>query len=73
MNNDRSGSLICAVTGPIMLIAVGALFALDHMGVYSLWRTWPGLIIVLGVLKLLQRVGARPPQASSNVPGGNLP
>lgn len=54
----NTSNLICAVRGPIMLIALGGLFALDHMDVVSFGRTWPLLIIVFGVLKLLERVTA---------------
>jgi len=57
MNN--ASSLISAVRGPILLIALGTLFAVDHMGSFSFTRTWPILLIVLGLLKLLERA-ARP-------------
>jgi hypothetical protein len=57
MNN--ASSLISAVRGPILLIALGTLFAIDHMGSFSFTRTWPILLIVLGLLKLLERA-ARP-------------
>lgn len=38
-----------------MLIAVGLLFVLDHFGQMGFSRTWPVLIIIFGVLKLLER------------------
>jgi len=50
--NDQSRVLVNAITGPIVLITVGSLFALDHFSGYSFGRTWPVLIIVIGVLKL---------------------
>ena len=50
--------LLCAIRGPVMLIVLGSLFALDHMGMASFGRTWPLLIIVFGVLKLIERVTA---------------
>jgi hypothetical protein len=49
-----SGSLLCAIRGPILMITLGGLLAIDRFGSYSFTRTWPVLIIVLGVLKLLQ-------------------
>ncbi len=53
--------LIQAIRGPIMLITLGVLVALDYFqGVSFLRRTWPVLLIVFGVLKLLERAG-RPP------------
>jgi hypothetical protein len=59
----NSNSLMSAVRGPIMLITIGTLFAIDHFGPYSFWRTWPILIIVFGVLKLIERGTARYPNA----------
>ena len=70
--NDAS-SLIQAIRGPLMLITLGALVAIDYAGIYGFWRTWPVLIIVFGVLKLLERGTARPapPHPGSHPPGGN--
>jgi len=67
--NDISG-VIQAVRGPIMLITLGSLVAIDYAGVYGFWRTWPILIIVFGVLKLLERASAKPaPPYTPNYPG----
>jgi len=55
-----ASSLIGAIRGPILLITLGTLFAIDHMGSFSFTRTWPVLLIVLGVLKLLERAASRP-------------
>jgi hypothetical protein len=71
--NDIS-SVIQAIRGPIMLIVLGSLVAIDYAGVYGFWRTWPILIIVFGLLKLLERAGARPaPPYTQNYPGQNYP
>ncbi len=43
-----------AIRGPIMLIALGTLVAIDYAGMYGFWRTWPILIILFGLLKLLE-------------------
>jgi len=59
--NGTSNSLIQAVRGPVMLIALGALVEFDYMGVYGFSRTWPILIILFGILKLLEKI-ARPDQ-----------
>lgn len=61
--NGSSGNLMQAIRGPVLLIALGTLFAVDQLGSYSFHRTWPVLLIVVGVLKLLERVfsGPRPP------------
>lgn len=59
--NGNSVTLAQAVRGPVMLIVLGTLLAIDHFGPYSFWRTWPALFIVFGLLKLMERVGAQPP------------
>lgn len=66
-----TSSLVQAARGPIMLIVLGALVMIDYAGVYSFWRTWPILIIVFGVLKLLERANAKPvpPPAYPQYPG----
>lgn len=50
-----TGNLICAIRGPVMLILLGILMAIDQMGSYSFARTWPALLIVFGVFKLAER------------------
>jgi hypothetical protein len=52
------GASLCeAVSGPLMLIAVGTLFALDHFAGVSFLKTWPSLLILFGVLRLWCRGG----------------
>jgi hypothetical protein len=68
--NVASYSLVQAVRGPIMLIALGTLVAMDYFGVYGFGRTWPVLIILFGVLKLLEKVVARPAIVSDGGPAG---
>jgi hypothetical protein len=72
--NDVSG-FVQAIRGPIMLIVLGALVAIDYAGIYGFWRTWPILIIVFGLLKLLERAGAKPapPYPGGPYPGGPYP
>jgi hypothetical protein len=70
--NGTNYSLVQAVRGPIMLISLGSLVAMDYFGVYGFARTWPVLIIIFGVLKLLEKTLARPmPQADNRPPGGS--
>ena len=57
---NGASNLVQAVRGPIMLITLGALVAIDYAGIYAFWRTWPILIIVFGILKLLERATAKP-------------
>jgi hypothetical protein len=53
---DINNSLIQAVRGPIMLIALGGLVEIDYLGIYGFSRTWPILIILFGILKLLEKM-----------------
>ncbi len=64
--SSNSCTLICAIRGPVMLIAVGVLFVLQQSTPYSFWRTWPVLLILLGLLKLLERVASGPKSAPGN-------
>ncbi|HLH18578.1 MAG TPA: DUF5668 domain-containing protein [Bryobacteraceae bacterium] len=50
---DRS--LACALRGPVTLITVGALFALNNFTPYGFNQTWPVLLIVFGLFSLLSR------------------
>ena len=40
--------------GPIVLITLGVLFLIDQYTVYGFARTWPIILIVIGIVKLLQ-------------------
>ncbi|HLK34856.1 MAG TPA: hypothetical protein VKT29_17295 [Terriglobales bacterium] len=68
--NETSVNLIQAIRGPIMLMALGSLVAMDYFGIYGFGRTWPVLIILFGLLKLLERMVVRPEPASDR-PGGS--
>jgi hypothetical protein len=75
--NEQSQYLMRAITGPIILITVGVLFALDRFSVVRFRETWPVLLIVIGLLRLAgggSRFGRRywggyyPPQPPPNAP-----
>ena len=70
--NVNSAAVWSAIRGPILLITLGTLLAVDHFGPYAFWRTWPVLIIVFGLLKLLERIASRP-AVRPGVPGGFQP
>jgi hypothetical protein len=57
---NGSYELARAVRGPLVLMSVGLLFALDQAGVIGFERTWPILFILYGVLKLIERLLAPP-------------
>ena len=58
--NNRLALIAQAVRGPILLITIGILFAIHQAGILSFWRTWPLIIIVLGVMKLIERMALQP-------------
>jgi hypothetical protein len=62
-----TGSLLCAIRGPVLLITLGVLLALDQMGPVSFGRTWPALLIVFGLFKLAETAGG------SRGSGGDMP
>jgi hypothetical protein len=49
------GSMIRAIRGPVTLITIGVLFALNNFTGYGFDKTWPVLLIVFGLLSLLRR------------------
>jgi hypothetical protein len=71
--NDRS--LVRAIRGPITLITVGVLFALNNFTPYGFGQTWPVLLIVFGLLSLLRRgsESAVPPAAGPGFPTYGYP
>ena len=68
MNADN-GSLICALRGPVTLITLGVLFALNNFTPWGFQETWPVLLIVFGLLSLMRRA-ATPPRP---YPAGRAP
>jgi len=49
-----SVALVSAIRGPVILITLGTLIAIEHAGGMRFSRTWPILIIIFGVLKLAE-------------------
>ena len=66
--NARTQLVAQAARGPVLMITIGVLFAMHQAHVLSFGKTWPLVLIVLGVMKLMERVGA--PPAASNVGAG---
>jgi len=67
--NGSSHSTIRAIRGPITLITIGVLFALNNFTRYGFDQTWPVILIVFGLLSLLRR-GTQPVGAP---PAPNMP
>jgi hypothetical protein len=57
--NTSNVSLWRSIRGPVMLVTLGTLFLIDHSGGVSFTRTWPVLLIVMGVMWLGDYLGQR--------------
>lgn len=69
-------SMIRAVRGPVTLITVGVLFALNNFTEYRFDQTWPVILIVFGLMSLLGRSTERippPPPPPGFPPAGGYP
>ena len=71
--NNRGALFAQAIRGPILLITIGVLFAMHQAGVLQFSRTWPLIIIMIGVLKLIERLAIPKPLASPAPPMGGPP
>jgi Domain of unknown function (DUF5668) len=54
-----ASSLLLAIRGPVLLIALGLLMAADQLDRMSFWRTWPVLLILFGLFKLAEHLGPK--------------
>lgn len=58
-----SANLIAALRGPVLLLTLGSLLVMSNENVWngrgSFKYTWPALIIVFGLFKLLEAVAVR--------------
>ena len=57
MTVNPSNTLIDAIRGPLMLVALGLLMAADQMDRIGIDRTWPALLILFGLLKVASYLG----------------
>ena len=51
--NEQSANLIQSIRGPLMLITIGVLFAFDRFTEFRFSQTWPVILIMAGLLRLL--------------------
>ncbi len=52
-------ALMRALTGPLILTTLGVLLTVDYAGNAPFSRTWPVLLIVWGLCKVLEYAGTR--------------
>jgi hypothetical protein len=64
----NSANVLQAARGPILLITLGALMVIDYNTPFAFSHTWPVLIIVFGILKLLERMAGPPEPPIYGVP-----
>ena len=51
-----TGSVVEAIRGPLLLVALGSILAADQLDRLDLSRTWPVLLILFGLLKLVEHL-----------------
>ena len=68
--NSRNALFAQAIRGPVLLITVGILFAMHQARVLAFSRSWPLILIVVGVMKLIERMYV--PQAPGSAGGPRL-
>jgi hypothetical protein len=52
-------NLLLAIRGPVLLVTLGLLLAADQLDRMSFARTWPVLLILFGLFKLAEHLGAK--------------
>lgn len=65
--SSRESALAQALRGPVLLMTLGFLFEMHLNGVLSFSQTWPLLIIVIGIMKFIERAFAPPRVAGMRV------
>ncbi|MES2393746.1 MAG: hypothetical protein V4555_19060 [Acidobacteriota bacterium] len=59
LHEDNAPQLACIVRGPVLLLTLAVMFALQAADVIRLGRTWPILLIVFGAVVVMERtIGA---------------
>lgn len=53
---SRLALFLRAAHSPVLVIVLGVLFAIQQAGVLPFSRTWPLLIIMFGLMKLVERL-----------------
>lgn len=59
--------------GPAMMITIGVLFLLDEVSSIDFGKTWPAILLVIGVVKLVQSNASYAGHVGSLPPGTSIP
>jgi len=70
--NTGMAALIRATRGPLMLTVLGGLLTAHRMTEVSFYKTWPVLLILAGLMKLLERLASPPPEPLQPGPQGGM-
>ena len=65
-------ALLLAVRGPVMLVTLGLLMAADQLDRMSFSRTWPVLLILLGLFKLVEHLSSHDHTTGDHTGGTGL-
>ena len=65
--------MLCQLRGPVMLLVLAFLFALQAAGIRTLGQTWGVLLIALGALLIMERTVGRNTWYPVNAPVGVNP
>ena len=65
-NGSYGPNLFRALRGPVMMMALGAVLALDHFTRFGFGETWPLLLIVFGAITLADHTIGRQPRPSGS-------
>jgi hypothetical protein len=68
-----ASKVLCQARGPVMLLVLALLFALQAAGIRTLGQTWGVLLIVFGALLILERTVGRNTWYPVNTPVGVSP
>jgi hypothetical protein len=68
-----ASKVMCQIRGPVMLLVLAVLFALQAAGVRTLGQTWGVLLIAFGALLILERTVGRNTWYPVNAPVGVSP
>lgn len=60
---------IPSLMGPVVLVTIGVLSLIEHLGGPRWHRTWPVLLLAIGAAKLLERQSPPPPPPLGSGPG----
>jgi hypothetical protein len=72
-DNGIAPRVLCQARGPVMLLVLALLFALQAAGIRTLGQTWGVLLIALGALLILERTVGRNTWYPVNAPVGVSP